>query len=131
MIGWTKEMVEAHNRKVAGEMMPEKRVSGVVGGRVQRESDLHDDIERHCREKGYLYIHSRMDRESTIQVGHPDWTIFMPDHKACFIECKKRGAKATTGQLSKIAHARKLGFVAEIVDNFEDAKSAMRKAREL
>jgi hypothetical protein len=91
---------------------------------VTRERDLHDDIDEYCRSKGYLVIHARMDRESTIAVGIPDFTIFMPN-RAVFIECKARNGKTTTEQLAKIAHARKLGFTAEVVDNFDDAVKAM------
>jgi hypothetical protein len=103
----------------------------VSGGRVDRERDLHDDIETYCRMRFYLVCHSRMDRPSTIAVGFPDFVIFMPGRNVCFLEAKKRGAKATTAQFAKLAHARKLGFVAEIVDNLADAIEAMRKAMNL
>jgi hypothetical protein len=95
------------------------------------ERDLHDDIERYCRERGYLVCHSRMDMASTIAVGWPDFVVFMPCGKACFLECKVRGAKATTEQLAKLTHARKLGFTAEIVNNLEDAVKAMFQALDL
>jgi ferredoxin-thioredoxin reductase catalytic subunit len=89
---------------------------------VQRERDLHDAIECYCRERGLLFIHPRMDRASTIQAGTPDFAIFMPGAKAVFLECKAKGGKTTTAQLAKIAHARKLGFTAEVVDSFADAQ---------
>jgi hypothetical protein len=109
---------------VAGE--PER-----IHAPVDRERELHDDIEAYCLSMGWLYRHDRMDKPTTGQVGWPDFVIFMPDRKVCFIECKKRGGKATTAQLAKLAHARKLGFVAEIVDNKPDAIQAMDKARRL
>jgi hypothetical protein len=87
---------------------------------VEVESDLHDQIHRYCIERGYLPLHSRMDAASTIAVGWPDFTIFMPARRVVFIECKARNGKTTTAQLGKIAYVRKLGFTAEIVDNFED-----------
>lgn len=94
---------------------------------VKVESELHEQIERYCTERGYLYIHSRMDAPTTIQVGTPDFAVFMPGAKSVFIECKAKGGKTTTEQLSKIAHARKLGFRAEVVDNFEDARKVMEE----
>jgi hypothetical protein len=38
------------------------------------------------------------------------------------LECKAKGKKATVSQLATLAHAKKFGFTAEIVDNFADAK---------
>lgn len=87
---------------------------------VEVESDLHDQIEKFCNSRGYLCLHSRMDMMSTIAVGWPDFTIFMPGCRVVFVECKSSTGKATTDQLAKIAHARKLGFPAEIIDNYDD-----------
>ena len=84
---------------------------------VERERDLHDQIEALCRARGWLYVHSRMDAPSTIAVGHPDFTMFLPGAMTVFLECKRPGEKATTEQLAKLAHARKLGFTAEIVED--------------
>lgn len=102
--------------------------AGTGGNGVERERDLHDEISLHCLELGYLVCHSRMDRASTIAVGWPDFCVFMPDRKVVFLECKARGKKATTSQIAKLAHARKLGFVAEIVDNLDAAKEAIWRA---
>lgn len=86
---------------------------------VDRERDLHDQIEAHCKSHGWLYRHDRMDKPTTGQVGFPDFVIFQPNAITTFIECKRRGAKATTAQLATLAHAKKLGYTAEIVDSFE------------
>ena len=103
--------------------------AGTAG--VARERDLHDQIDAYCRERGYLVCHSRMDAPSTVAVGFPDFVVFLPGARSCFLEAKARGGKATTKQLAKLAHARKLGFVAEIVDNIEDAVAAMTRALNL
>lgn len=100
------------------------------GEPVEVERDLHDQIETHCIREGYLYYHDRMDKPTTGEIGRADFTIFMPNQKVCFIEAKSKRGKATTAQLAKLAHARKLGFVAEICDNFEAALAVMRKAAE-
>jgi len=89
---------------------------------VEKENDLHDQIMDHCRACGYLVIHSRTDRATTNAVGLPDFFIFMPGQRVVILECKKRGGKCSTAQLEKLALARKHGFTALIVDNFEDAK---------
>ena len=89
------------------------------------ERDLHDEIEKYCRGRGYFYIHSRMDVPSTIQVGTPDFVIFMPGQRTVFLECKAKSGKTTTEQNTKLAHARKFGFPAGVVDNMEDARYAI------
>jgi len=98
----------------------------VVHAPVDHERDLHDQIEAHCLSNGWLYIHSRMDKPSTIQVGTPDFIIFEPMAITTFIECKARNGKTTTKQLEKLAHAKKLGYTAEAVDNFESFLEVMR-----
>lgn len=124
---WTQADIDRHNARVTGKPVEQPKPTSKA---VEIEGDLHDQIDEHCRQQGYLVIHARMDMPSTIAVGHPDFTIFMPEMKCCFIECKAKGKKATIDQLSKIAHARKLGFVAEIVDNFDDAKSVIERAKQ-
>ena len=116
-------------RRRNAHLWPAFYAAGKAG--MARERDLHDAIDQYCRERGYLTIHARMDVRSTISVGTPDWTVLMPGRKTCQIECKKSGSKPTTEQLAKLAHARKLGFVAEIVDNLEDAIDAMTRALNL
>ena len=96
--------------------------SVIMTAPVTRERDLHDQIEAYLRERGYLYRHDRMDRATTGQVGWPDFTIFMPHKRVLFLECKAKGKKATTAQLSTIAHSKKFGFTAKIVDNFASTK---------
>jgi hypothetical protein len=88
---------------------------------VVREGDLHDEIIKHCESKGYLYFHQRMDKPSHGPIGFPDFVIFMPMAMTVFLECKAKGGKTTVEQLAKISHARKLGYIAEVVDNFTDA----------
>jgi hypothetical protein len=116
--GWRIEDVELQNAKAAGRSLVSPPSTSKA---VERERDLHDDIEALCKSRGYLYRHDRMDRPTTGQVGWPDWTIFMPGARVVFLECKSRRSKATAEQLSNLAHARKMGFAAHIVDNYSDA----------
>ena len=98
-----------------------------TGKPVDREKDLHDQIEEFCISQGFLYRHDRMDKKTTGQVGWPDYTIFAPNRAVAFIECKAKGKKATTAQLAKLAHARKLGFEAVVVDSYQDFIHAMNR----
>ena len=104
------------------------------GSSPKTEGDLHDDFEKRLRARGWLYIHARMDLPSTIQVGHPDFTVFMqrpPDSTspcAALVEFKKPGGKATTEQLAKVAHALKLGWPAGVFDDVDEAWAILEKA---
>jgi hypothetical protein len=112
------QQVLEHQARHAPKLNPEKRTANAV----DREGDLHDEIIEHCNAKGYLFFHQRMDKPSHGPIGFPDFVIFMPMAMTVFLECKARGGKTTTEQLAKLAHARKLGYHAEVVDNFGDAK---------
>jgi hypothetical protein len=116
---------ELYGLQMPTDIKPDKRTKRAV----KNEGDLHDELESHCTAQGYLCAHSRMDVPSTIAVGFPDFVIFMPERKTCFLECKSKTGKATIKQLGKIAHARKLGYVAEIVDNMPDALAAIERAK--
>lgn len=116
------------NARFSGKPLPSMVSPPSTSKAVERERDLHDDIEALCKSRGYLYRHDRMDRPTTGQVGFPDFAIFMPGARCCFLECKAKGRKATMEQLSKLAHARKFGFMAEVVDNYSDALAVIERA---
>ena len=122
---WTMAQVAEHNARVAGKSsaVEDKRTPKAV----ERERDLHDAIEDYCRSRGYLYRHDRMDAPTTGQVGWPDWLICLPNTRVVMLECKSRRGKATPAQLACLAHAKKFGFTAEIVDNFADAKKIIEE----
>lgn len=87
----------------------------------ERESDLHDQIAEYCRERGWYFVHSRMDRKTTTAKGVFDFCIAMPKGRVAWIELKRKGGKASMEQLATQVHLRHLGHIAEIVDNAESA----------
>lgn len=97
---------------------------------VEMESDLRDDLEALCKSRGWLYIRARSDKRSTIAVGWPDFSIFMEHGKSCFLELKRKGGKATTEQLATIAHLKKLGHVAEIVQSMSEVSVVIEKGQQ-
>ena len=101
-----------------------------AGAGTERENVLHDQIEAFCRARGWLYRHDRMDKPTTGTVGFPDFAIFMPGARTVFLECKRPGGKATPQQLASLAHARRLGFVAEIVETMYAALQAIDRAQQ-
>ena len=116
---WSAADVDRHNARVAGTPQTDSKASTCRA--VERERDLHDDIEGYCRSRGYLYRHDRMDTPTTGQVGWPDFTIFMPHRRCVLLECKAKGKKPTKEQMATLAHAANFGFVAKVVDNYADA----------
>ena len=116
---WTMAQVAEHNARVAGKSSEAEDKHTPQA--VERERDLHDAIEDYCRSRGYLYRHDRMDRATTGQVGWADFTIFMPHKRCVLLECKAKGKKPTKEQSATLAHAANFGFVAKVVDNYDDA----------
>lgn len=90
---------------------------GVAG--VARESDLHDEIEAHCRSKGWLAIHSRMDMPTTTAKGAPDFVIYASQGVMLHIECKTRVGKLTPEQAAFHAMAERLGHKVHVVRTIE------------
>lgn len=147
---WKSHDVAAHNERVAkrlgaGGVKPREAVGLEVGeshdlagqpsgqslssrrtARPFLEADFHDKVESYCRGRGWYYLHSRTDRRTTVAVGAPDFCIAMPEGKVLWLELKRPGGKATVKQQATIAHLRKLGHVAAVVDNWEDAYLLLR-----
>lgn len=94
-----------------------------------RERDLHDDIIDLCRQQGWYYIHSRMDRRSTVQVGAPDFVIALPGGKTVWLECKRKGGKVTTSQQGTLLQLKLLGHIASVVYSLEEVKAALLKMK--
>jgi hypothetical protein len=84
-----------------------------------KESELHDEIAAHCRSKGWLYFHSRMDKKSTATVGQPDFTILADNGRVLFIEAKAKAGKLSTEQVAVKVWAQKLGHVIHTIFSYE------------
>ncbi len=84
------------------------------------ESKLHRQIEDWCRQRGWPYVHSRMDKRTTTAVGVPDFIIFAKNGRVLCVEAKRKGRKPTPQQLAWLAQIRKLGHTASIIYSFEE-----------
>lgn len=114
---WTEADVAAHNARV---LRKPQQVSGPREDEL--ESDLHQDISDYCRGKGWLVIHSRMDRKTTQAVGVSDFVILSggPFNHVFCIEAKRKGNKPTPAQLAFLAHAAKMGAITAVVYSFNE-----------
>lgn len=97
--------------------------SGKPGEGVER--DLHDEIIALCRSRGWYYIHSRMDRASTVAVGAPDFVIALPGGRTVWLECKRKGSKPTPAQNAAISHLKHLDHTCLVVFSIEEAKAVL------
>lgn len=87
--------------------------------RPASESDLHDDILEWVRVRGFLAIHSRMDRRTTTAKGVADF-IIVTHRNVYFIECKRPGKKPTVEQAAFLAHVQKLGWPNAVVHSMQE-----------
>lgn len=95
-----------------------------AGPAVERERDLHDDIEAECRARGLWYIHSRMDRPTTTGKGVPDFVVFGPGWVLC-VEAKAGKGKQTIEQRDVEVHLRKLGHRYALVRSLDEFRKAV------
>jgi len=84
-------------------------------GAVERESDLHDEIAAYCKLKGWYYVHSRMDRPTSQNLGVADFIIATNGGNTLWIEAKAKRNKPTREQLAAKCWLEKLGHEAHIV----------------
>lgn len=83
------------------------------------EAELHDAILAECRRRGLCFIHSRMDRASTIQVGAPDFVIALPAGRTLWIECKSAKGVLRQAQAAFLATLQSLGHEAQVVRSLD------------
>lgn len=60
--------------------------------------------------------------------GFPDRTLLIPGGRILFLEVKKPGGKTSPQQDEWLRTLRQLGFAADVVDNLEDAETAIWNA---
>lgn len=87
---------------------------------VAIESDLHDDILTYCRERGWVAVHSRMDKPSTTAKGVADFIIFADRGRTFAIECKSRSGKRTVDQIGFMMQLNKLGHACYLVKSMDE-----------
>lgn len=84
-----------------------------------KELELHNQIIRECRRRGWVYVHSNPTKKATNQPGTPDFIIYASGGHVLNVECK-----TATGRLSKEQQAFKLrleqtGHVYHVVRGFD------------
>jgi len=85
----------------------------------ESERQLHEDILAECRRRGWIAIHSRLDRPSTTVIGSPDFVVCADRGRVYFIEAKTARGKLSKQQMALRCWASKLGHTIHIIRSFE------------
>ena len=87
---------------------------------VDRESDLHRQVQDWLDAHGWVYIHSRMDRKSTTSEGSPDFVIGCPNGRTLWLELKSRRGKIRPEQRYWEVQLRRLGHIHSFIRCMND-----------
>ena len=82
---------------------------------VEIESELHNEIIRHCRQWGWQYLHGSMAHKTRRVEGEPDFVLIASRGRVFFIECKSRTGKLSPAQVAFVHHAFNNGHTVNIV----------------
>lgn len=85
----------------------------------ENESELHGQIIDWLKSKGWYWVHSRMDRKTTTQLGVVDFIIAAPGGVTFWIEAKAKGNKPTPPQIGVAMMLERVGHRHATVWNFE------------
>jgi hypothetical protein len=75
-----------------------------------------------------LFINPQSNKKSTIAVGHPDFTIFLPNGRLLLIEMKVPGGRLSPEQIGRIEALRAIGHQVEIAWSADEAWKITIKA---
>lgn len=87
---------------------------------VARESDLHDEIEKYCRQKAWICFHGSMAHRTMRTKGENDFHCLLPNGIVLFVECKTKTGKLTPEQLGLSLWMEKLGHKMHVVRSFKE-----------
>lgn len=89
-------------------------------GTIRQEADLHGQIIEYCRGRGWMALHSRMDKPTGRLMGEPDFIVFAEFPKLYLVECKRPGGKLSPVQQQTLAWLTKLGWANHVVISYEE-----------
>lgn len=116
---WTEAELHAHNAKVAGE----KAVVASEG--CSDESKLHEQIIEACKQRGFYYVHSRMDRRTTTALGVVDFIVALDGGRTLWVEAKAGKRKPTREQAGTLLWLEQLGHKAVVCRSLTDFLNAV------
>lgn len=99
-----------------------KQRDGMVGKTdgVKNEKDLHAEILRECRNRGWIAFHGSMAHSTFRTLGEPDFVILGERGRVVLVECKTKKGKLSPDQAA-IAHwAENLGHKIHVVRSLKE-----------
>ena len=108
------------------EQMQARLAPRIKSPNLDKEATLHAQIIDWCNSfwPRLKYIHSRMDKRSTLDKGCPDFIIFMPDKMVLCLEAKKKGGKLSIAQRDFHKEMKMLCHNVFVVTTMEEVKRA-------
>ena len=100
---------------------------GPVSRSAESERKLHEQILEECKQRGWLVLHSRLDRPTTTAIGSPDFCVFADGGRVFLFECKIGSAKLRAEQRAWLAWAQRLGHKAAVIRSLDEFVELTRK----
>jgi hypothetical protein len=99
---------------------PSQAVANDVYDR-KSEKLIHARFEAWLRLNEISFVHSRMDKKSTIREGWPDFSVFGPNGKTCFVEIKLPGGELSVDQMTVMLELLRKGHTYHICQSDAEA----------
>jgi hypothetical protein len=84
-------------------------------------------LNNRLRERKLYPLNPRSDKATTIRVGHPDYTIFLPSGQTLLLEMKVAGGVLRPEQIDCIERLIELGHPVRIPGSHDEAIAEVRK----
>lgn len=98
-----------------------------MGERLVLERDIEERLKKRVKAYGGKYIKFF----SSSETGLPDRIVVLPGGKVLFVELKRpTGGRLSQMQRYQIEQLRDLGCTAEVVKNYDEIETLLRKAAE-
>lgn len=96
---------------------------------LKRERDMQREFLSWCaQQQPFIYeITPQSNRKSTIRVGHPDHSIFLPGAKALFVEMKTPEGRLSPEQAQRIDELRARDYRVVVAHNALEAIQAVKR----
>ena len=113
---WSQKQVDEFNSRTKLKLSPD----ATKPAGVERECDLHGDIEDACRKRGWIFFTGSMAHKAMRTLGEPDYTIMADRGRVFFIEAKSRIGKLSREQQGLAMMAERLGHKIHVVRNITE-----------
>lgn len=139
---WTQEQFDAWQRRHgaqcvaavpaanAATAMLRSDAGSPTKAEVKAEKELHGLISQELRRREIRFLHADMRKSSTLPVGHPDYTIFLPGGRTIFAEIKTGTGRLAPHQEAYIKALEADGFEVWVPRSFEIFRDFLRLALE-